>query len=121
MFGGAMADRVQKKRVVMFGFVASALLALGIGLTLTLGIMSRENEGSWWILLASSFLMGVIFGIMLPARQAIIPEIVSRQQAMNAVALNTLGMNVLSLIGPAVAGFIIDSINFATVYYVMAA
>ena len=59
-------------------------------------------------------------GMMMPALMAIIPELVSRDQLMNAVALNTMGMNTLSLIAPGVAGFIIgDTGNFEAVFYTM--
>lgn len=121
MFGGAVADRIQKKYVVITGLLASAALALGVAVTLTTGYLSRDNTGSWWILVAASFLTGVVFGMLMPARQAIIPEIVSREQTMNAIALNMMGMNVLTLIGPAVTGFLIDSLGFASVYYVIGA
>lgn len=121
MFGGALADRVQKKQVLILGLLASAAIALGIALALTTGHLSRENQGSWWILIVSSFCQGTVMGVMLPARQAIIPEIVPAEQAMNAVALNMLGMNVLSLAAPAVAGFLIDVLDFKAVYYAMTA
>jgi MFS family permease len=119
MFGGAIADRVEKKHLLIFGLFASALLFLLLGLALTTGLLSQERSGSWWILVLQSFLVGCVFGIMMPARQAIIPEIVSRDHVMNAVALNMLGMNVLSLAGPAIAGFLIDSHGFAAVFYCM--
>jgi MFS family permease len=121
LFGGAIADRVQKKQVLVLSLIFSAVVSLGVALALTTGYLSRENSGSWLILIASSVVQGIIMGIMMPARQAIIPDIVSREQLMNAVALNTLGMNVLRLIAPAVAGFLIDGFDFSSVYYVMTA
>jgi MFS transporter, DHA1 family, staphyloferrin A biosynthesis exporter len=121
IFGGAIADRVQKKRVVVLSLVASAAISLFIGLSLATGNLSKEHLGSWWILVLTSFLQGSVMGIMLPARQAIIPEIVSRDQAMNAVALNMLGMNVLSLGAPGIAGFLIDAFDFKAVYFTMTA
>ncbi|HSW57514.1 MAG TPA: MFS transporter [Dehalococcoidales bacterium] len=120
IFGGAIADRMQKKQLLVFGLISSSLLALAIGLALETGALSAQKPGSSWILVLSSFLMGCIFGFMMPARQAIIPEMVNREQAMNAVALNMLGMNVLSLAAPAAAGFLIDAFDFAAVYYCMA-
>jgi MFS family permease len=120
IFGGAIADRLQKKQLMIFGLVGSALLALAIGLALKTEALSAAREGSWWILVLSSFLMGCIFGMMMPARNAIIPELVTREQAMNAVALNMLGMNVLSLVAPAIAGFLIEAFDFASVYFCMA-
>jgi MFS transporter, DHA1 family, staphyloferrin A biosynthesis exporter len=119
MFGGAIADRLQKKRILCLGLLCSAAVSLGIALPLTTGFLSRENPGSWWILMLSSFFQGIIMGLMLPARQAIIPEMVSKEQAMNAIALNTLGMNVLRFLAPGVAGFLIDAFDFKAVYYAM--
>jgi MFS family permease len=119
MFGGALADRMQKKRVLILGLLCSAVVSLGIALALMTGILGKENEGSWWILIASSFVQGVIMGLMLPARQSIIPEIVSREQAMNAVALNTLGMNVLRFLAPGLAGILIDAFDFKSIFFTM--
>jgi MFS family permease len=119
-FGGAIADRIQKKGILIFGLMSSAVVAAGIAVALTTGFLCRENAGSWWILMLSSFLQGAIGGLMMPARQAIIPEIVSRPLAMNAIALNWLGMNVLSLLAPGLAGILIDATGFESVYYVMA-
>jgi MFS transporter, DHA1 family, staphyloferrin A biosynthesis exporter len=121
VFGGVLADRVQKKQVLTIGLICSAAISLWIAVSITTGALSREQAGSWWILMASSFLHGIVAGMMLPARQAIIPEIVSRGQIMNAVSLNTLGMNVLGLIAPAAAGFLIDGAGFGAVYYIITA
>jgi len=119
LFGGAIADRVQKKRVLVFSLVCSAVISFSTATALYTGIISKENEGSWWILILISVLQGTILGITMPARQAIIPELVSRDQAMNAVALNMLGMNVLSLAAPAVAGFLVDAFDFKAVFFTM--
>jgi predicted MFS family arabinose efflux permease len=58
-------------------------------------------------------------GLMMPSRQAILPEIVNQEQLMNAVSLNTFGMNFFRLVSPALAGFLIDAFDFAAVYYAM--
>lgn len=119
LFGGVIADRVHKKYVLLIGQASSAVVALGIALSLTLGYLSPERAGSWWILIFASLLQGAIMGLMIPSRQAIIPEIVGEEQLMNAVALNTLGMNLLRLMAPAAAGFLIDAFDFKAVYYTM--
>lgn len=119
LFGGAIADRFQKKQILVLGLASSAVVSLGIALALATGILSKENADSWWILMVSALLQGTIMGLMMPARQAIIPEIVSRDQVMNAVALNTLGINVLRFLAPGVAGFLIDAFDFKAVYYAM--
>jgi len=119
LFGGLLADRIQKKYVLVAGQSSSALVSLGVALALSFGYLSVERAGSWWILIAASVIQGAIMGLMMPSRQAIIAEIVSSDQLMNAVALNTLGMNVLRFISPALAGLLIDVYSFEAVYYTM--
>jgi MFS family permease len=58
-------------------------------------------------------------GMTMPSRQALIPQIVSSEQLMNAISLNTMGMNLLQIVAPAAAGFLVEAFNFEAVYYVM--
>ena len=120
LFGGAIADRIPKKRVVIIGLLGSAVLAIVVALLLSAGYISRDNPDSWMILIVTALLMGSLMGLMMPALQAIVAEVVSREQLMNAVALNTMGMNVLNLIAPGLAGFMIDAFDFQAVYFTMA-
>ena len=117
--GGAVADRLQKKQILIAGLLCTAAISLGVALALDTGYLSRENTGSWRILIIFSFCQGAIMGLMMPALQAIIPEIVSRAHLMNAVALNMLGMNLLNLFAPTAAGLMIDHFDFKAVYYAM--
>ncbi|MFC1899642.1 MFS transporter [Chloroflexota bacterium] len=119
LFGGIISDRFQKKYVLLVGLVISAVIALSVALSLTFGYLNIEREDSWWILGVTSLLHGSTMGLMVPSRQAIIPEMVSGEDLMNAVSLDSLGMNTLRLMAPALSGFIIESFNFAAVYYVM--
>ena len=121
LFGGVIADRVQKKYVMIVGQVGSAVVSLGIALSLSMGYLSVERAGSWWILVVASVLQGIIMGLMMPSRQAMLPEIVSGEQLMNAVSLTTMGANALRLFAPALAGFLIAAFDFEAVYYVMTA
>jgi MFS family permease len=119
LYGGVIADRVQKKFVVLYGQAAFAVVSISVAIALTMGYLSPDRAGSWWILVVSSALQGGIMGIMAPSRVALIREIVSGEELMNAVSLNTMGMNVCGILGPAVAGFLIDSIGFKAVYFAM--
>ena len=119
LFGGAIADRVPKRRIIIIGLIGSAIVALGIALAITAGVISREKSGSWGILVAGITCMGILIGIMMPALQALVAEIVDREELMNAVAFNTMGMNILTVAAPSIAGAIIDSLGFDTVFYVM--
>ena len=119
LFGGVIADRAQKKYVLLVGQAASAVVSLAVALTLTLGYLSAEHPGSWLILVVAALLQGTIMGLMMPSRQAIIPEIVGEEQLMNAVALNMFGMNVFRILGPGLAGLMVGWFDYASVYYVM--
>ncbi|MFC1991778.1 MFS transporter [Chloroflexota bacterium] len=119
LFGGVIADRVHKKYVLLAGLASSALVSLGIALALTMGYISAEQPGSWWILAVASLFQGSIMGLMIPSRQAIIAEIVDEEELMNAISLDSMGMNTLRLTAPALSGFLIDALGFQSVYYVM--
>ncbi len=118
LFGGVIADRVQKKYVLIAGQALSALVSLGVALSLTFDFVGTDKPDSWWILAIASVCQGTIMGLMMPSRQAILPELVDEEQLMNAISLNMMGMNALRLFAPALSGFLIDSIGFEAVYYV---
>ena len=119
LFGGVIADRVEKKYVLLFGQLAFALISLGIAIALTLGYLSPDRPGSWWILVVSSILQGAVMGLAMPSRQAIINDIVDEEELMNAISLNFMGMNALQLLAPALAGFLVEAFDFKAVYYTM--
>ena len=89
LYGGVIADRVQKKYVLLVGQAGSMLVSLGIALSLTSGHLSIDDARSYWILIISSVLQGAIMGLMMPSRSSILPEIVSGKEIMNAVSLTT--------------------------------
>ena len=120
LFGGAIADRIPKKRVAIIGLLGSSALAIVVALLLSTGYISRDNPDSWMILVVTALLMGSLMGLMMPALQSIVAEIVAREELMNAVALNTMGMNILNLVAPGLAGFMIDAFDFHAVYFTMA-
>jgi MFS family permease len=121
LYGGALADRLEKRKTLIIGQLASGVLSLGVALALNFNFLSREVPGSWWILMVSSALQGIIMGLIMPSRASMIPEIVEPKDLMNAIALNNMGMNVFRIMSPAAAGFIIEAWDFSVVYYVMTA
>ena len=74
LLGGAIADRVQKKHVMLVGQTNSAIVSLCIAIALTTGYLSQGNAGSWWILIAASVLDGVVTGFMLPHATRLSPK-----------------------------------------------
>ena len=121
LYGGALADRVEKRKVLIYSQAGSALVTLGVALALSLNYLSSDVPGSYWVLIVSSAMQGVIMGLMMPSRASMVPEIVEPRDLMNAISLNNMGMNVFRIVAPAATGFIIDAWDFAAVYYIMTA
>jgi MFS family permease len=119
LYGGALADRLDKRKILIYSQAFSALVTIGVGFALSINYLSRDVPGSWWVLIVSSVLQGIIMGIMMPSRASMVPEIVSPADLMNAISLNNMGMNVFRILAPAATGFIIDAWDFASVYYIM--
>jgi MFS family permease len=119
LFGGALADRFQKKKILVICFSLIALISLAIALALDTGRLSREVTGSWWILMAANFLQGCVMGLMMPSLMAIVPETVSRENLMNAVALNNFQFSVLSMLMPSLAGIMVDHLGFESNFYMI--
>ncbi len=117
--GGVMADRFQKKTIIQFCQIISIVVSLATTAILMIGYLSPEHPESWWVLVVSGALQGAVMGFMLPARSAIISEIVEPKHLMNAISLNNLGMNVFRVLSPALAGFLIDAFDFWVVYAIM--
>ena len=88
LLGGSIADRMHKKHILFVTLAAFAAVALNLAILLTFGVL---NPSTWWILLINAVLQSSLMGLMIPTRHAIIREIVSGEQLMNAVALNSMG------------------------------
>lgn len=116
LLGGAVADRVQKKYILLFCQIALAFVALAFAIAFTMGFVTPE---SWWLLLVLGFSEGILLGFLQPASFSIIPEIVGGEELMNAISLSSMGQTFFRLFAPSLAGFLIDAYGFAIIYYLM--
>ena len=98
LFGGAIADRVQRKRLIQIGQGVAGVLSLVVAIAI------YTDHIEWWYLMISGLVQGTAWSFMMPARQAIIPQLVGRDKLTNAMALNAAGMSVMTLLAPALAG-----------------
>jgi MFS family permease len=99
--GGVLADRVQKRKLLLMTQAVQCLISLVIGALVAL------NRIEYWHLLVSAAIQGVSFAVMMPTRQSWIPQLVRREDLTNALALNNAGMNASRVIGPSLAGVLI--------------
>jgi MFS family permease len=104
-WGGALADRVSKRALIMSTQAALLLLALLLGLLVLDGHMTR------WHLLALTLATGIVNAIDLPARLSFVMDMVGREDLVNAVALNSLLFNAARVVGPALGGLLLISLG----------
>ena len=116
LYGGVIADRMEKKHILLFSMAAFAVLSFGIAIALTTGWLNAET---WWILIITSVTQSTLMGLLIPARHSIISDLVGRERLMNAVSLNSLGQNGWRLTAPAAAGFLVEGFGFDVGYFVI--
>ena len=98
---GAVADRVDRRKLLMINQTGMAILALGFAAVVLSGL-----EVIWPVHLFS-FLMGVMWAFNNPVRQSLVASSVPRESLMTAVALNSMGFNSMRIFGPAIGGALI--------------
>ena len=114
-YGGAIADRVDKRRLIIISQVLTAVA------TLVVAVLIAIDAIALWHLVVASVVSGIILAFNLPSRQAIIPELVGQGQIMNAVALGSGAMNLNRVVAPALGGVLAGALGIGAVYYIIVA
>ena len=111
--GGVIADRVERRTFIIFVRLITVVAAT------TLGALVLLNRITYPELVIAAGVYGISFGLNGPARQALLAQIVGTDLLINAVSLMSAGMNLMRIIGPAVAGFLIGVIGVGGIYVVL--
>ena len=101
LHGGALADRVNKRKLLIATNFFAGLSSIVIGL-----LVITENIQLWHVFLGGAFL-GVVTALDAPIRQAFTSELVGHSDVANAVSLNSANFNAGRLVGPAMSGLLI--------------
>ena len=111
ILGGIMSDRIDRRKVMLFIQVLSALTALGLAVLVT-----TETIQVWHI-----FVLGAItsttWAFEQPVRQALLPQLVPRNDLVNALALNAVTWNGAGLLGPSLVGLSVAYIGIDGCFY----
>jgi MFS family permease len=110
LFGGALADRFDRRRILMVTQSAMAVCAIA------LAVVAYLQVDSVWVIDAIGFARGIVLVFNNPARQALMVELVGRPELPNAIALNSSLNNATRIIGPALAGILIASFGVAACF-----
>jgi len=111
LFGGVILDRVQKRNVMLVTQVFTVLLTLAVAILIATDLIQ------YWHLVLVSFISGINQAFNMPARTAMIAELVPRNNLFNAIALNNGGMNATQIAGPALAGVLIAAFGTEGAYF----
>jgi len=103
--GGLAADRFSRQKIVIVTQALSLLQAFA------LAALTMTGRVQVWHVLALSGLLGVINAFDMPARQALVIEMTSRDDLLNAISLNSAVFNAARVVGPAVAGLLVAAIG----------
>ncbi len=111
MFGGIFADRIDRRWLLFYSQTIVATLIFGAA-TLTLYQLI-----SIWHIYAIAFVLGTIQGLNMPARMAIVPDLVGKDDILNATSLNMAVFNTGRIMGPSLAGWIIQYVGMGHALY----
>jgi MFS family permease len=114
-YGGTIADRVDKRRLLVFTQTASGSLAL------ILGLLTATHSVQLWMVFALAIGLGTVNTIDNPTRQAFVIEMVGPELITNAVTLNSVVINGARIVGPAVGGILIATVGVAVCFLYNAA
>jgi MFS family permease len=112
LFGGVLADRVDRRRLLLFTQSSAAFLAI------ILGFLDLTGLVTVWQILLLAFLSSVVMAIDNPARQALVPDLVGKENIASAVGLNSAAWNSAAIIGPSVAGVLVAAISTAGAFFI---
>jgi len=115
LFGGVLADRGDKRMILIVTQAAMAALAAAVG-----ALVLFDVAEIWMIIIATA-LLGVAAGYDMPAYQAFMPELVPPDKISQVVGLNSSTFHGSRMIGPALAGVVIAAYGLSTTYFLNAA
>ena len=114
LFGGKLADKYDKRRLLMVANAGSAAVAGLLGFLVITGVVQL------WQIFITAALYGVIQALETPARQAFVSELVGHDLLPNALSLSSATFNSARIIGPAVAGMVIAALDTGPVFLLTA-
>jgi predicted MFS family arabinose efflux permease len=114
LFGGALADRMDRKGLLMFTQCAQVVSSLLLGMLVATGAVQ------FWHIYVIGFLNSTLSAFDAPARNSFYPSLIPREDFQNAVTLSSVIFRLSTLLGPAIAGILIATVGPASPFFVNA-
>ncbi len=112
LFGGVLADRMNKRNILIATQSAFMLLAF------LLAVLTQMKLITPWQIMLIALLNGVCMAFDAPSRQAVVVELVGKKHLFNAIVLNSVAFNSSRVIGPALAGILVAYIGMSGCFYI---
>ncbi len=113
--GGVVADRTSRRAVLQLGQLLSVVIAVVVAMLLFTDLLV------FWHLVVASVAHGLIVAVVMPSRQALLPDVVGVSRLTTAIPLQAAGLNLMQILAPALGGYMIDWTSAAWVYVFIAA
>ena len=114
MYGGVLADRYPKRQLLLMTQATSAIFAAALGVLDVTGVVQP------WHVFVLAFLLGTAAAVDTPTRQAFVVELVGPTDLPNAIGLNSATFNSARILGPAIAGILINWVGTGPVFLINA-
>ncbi|MEQ1860111.1 MAG: MFS transporter [Chthoniobacteraceae bacterium] len=115
MFAGSLADRFDKRRILLAVLIAQLIFAVLIGW------LAQTGAIRIWHLYAVTAALGLIAAFEVPAVSSFVPELVAKDDLARALAIDRASFHFTRMIGPALAGWLVGQFGVPTAYYLNAA
>jgi MFS family permease len=111
LYGGALADHVDRRTMLVWTAVAQVVLTAAL-----LANATFDEDASVWAIYVVGFLMAIAQSLQRPSREALIPRTVRHEELPAAVSVSSLGMQIGTLLGPALGGLLVGTAGVPWAY-----
>ena len=108
---GVIADRFNRRNLLIAGNAVALAMALVIGLLVAFDLIAI-----WYLMLVAA-VDGVLFAMRFPSGQAMTAKLVPQEHVMNAISLNSASHSLPSVVGPAIGGVLVGGLGIAAAYF----
>lgn len=111
LFAGALIDRFPKRNILIF------TQSLSLIITMFLSVLVWTGKVQYWHILLTATVLGITNAIDMPSRQAIVIDLVGKDELLNGVALNFIAFNLTRVLGPIIAVIIMEKFGAAFCFF----
>ena len=113
VFGGVLADRLDKRKLLLCTLLANLLAATGMAALIFSDLIFSTSNVQYWHAYVVMLIGGIGWGLDMPSRRTIVLDVLGRARVNNAIALDSVGMHSSRMLGPLIGGGLISISLFA--------